>query len=184
LPGFRSCRMEHDEHDFMKRFYLTRTALLAASFLLQLQPLCLQSQAAPGQVDLSFDPGSGVDNTVRAFAVQPDGKVVIGGDFSTVKGLLRPRLARLNADGSGDPAFELNPAGFVNDVYSLALQPDGKVLVGHPYGIVRLNSNGTLDESFTANLYSDYSYYDPAVFSIAVQPDGKILVGGYLSTIG
>lgn len=57
---------------------------------------------------LSFDPGSGVSGTVNAVVLQPDGKVIIAGAFTTVKGLARPGIARLNADGSGDSSF--NPA--------------------------------------------------------------------------
>ena len=56
-------------------------------------------------MDLSFDPGFGVNGTVNAVVVQPDGKVIIGGEFTTVKGLARTNIARLNADGSGDPTF-------------------------------------------------------------------------------
>jgi len=56
---------------------LSSTIILAGSLLLQLGTLCFQSHAAPGDVDLSFDPGSGVNGTVNAVAVQPDGKVII-----------------------------------------------------------------------------------------------------------
>jgi len=101
---------------------------------LQLGTLCFQSHAAPGDVDLSFDPGSGVNGTVNAVAVQPDGKVIIRGQFTTVKGLLRTNVARLNADGSGDSSFTM-AAGVLGDVTAVTvvtaftLQSDGKVLV-------------------------------------------------------
>ena len=64
---------------------------------------------------------------VRAVAVQPDGKVLVGGSFTTIGGQTRNFIARLNADGSADASF--NP-GADSTVYSLAVQPDGKVLVG------------------------------------------------------
>src|ERR1051326_7961523 len=114
----------------MKKLYSVRTIILASSLLLQLSMLCFHSHGAAGDVDLSFDPGSGINGGVTAMALQPDGKVIICGGFTTVKGLLRPGVARLNADGSGDSSF--NPAaGSSYAARAFALQPDGKVLVGH-----------------------------------------------------
>src|SRR5436190_21931780 len=89
----------------MKKLYFVRTIILAGSLLLQLNTLCFHSRGAPGDVDLSFDPGSGVNGEVNAIVVQPDGKVLIGGEFTTVKGLVRTNIARVNADGSGDSSF-------------------------------------------------------------------------------
>src|SRR5690348_7707722 len=80
-----------------------------ASILLIVHTFAFSLFGAAGDVDLSFDPGSGVDGQVTALAVQPDGKVIIGGSFATVKGLARHGIARLNADGSGDSSFT---AGF------------------------------------------------------------------------
>jgi uncharacterized delta-60 repeat protein len=62
-----------------------------------------------GNWDTSFDPGSGPNDQVTSIAVQPDGKVVIGGWFTLVNGTSRVRIARLNDDGSLDDSF--NPAG-------------------------------------------------------------------------
>ena len=53
----------------MKKLFSVRTVLLAASLLLQLGTLCLQSHSAAGDVDLSFDPGSGVNDQVNSVAV-------------------------------------------------------------------------------------------------------------------
>jgi hypothetical protein len=61
----------------MKKLYSVRTIILAGSLLLQLNTLCFQSRGAAGDVDLSFDPGSGVNGRVDAVAVQPDDKVII-----------------------------------------------------------------------------------------------------------
>ena len=134
----------------MKKLFSIRTIIFAGSLLLQLNTLCFQSPGAAGDVDLSFDPGSGVNGTVSAVVVQPDGKVIIGGEFTTVKGLARPGLARLNADGSGDSSF--NPGAMPGGFISLGLQSDGKVLVGNYSGILRLNSDGSQDTNFVANL--------------------------------
>jgi uncharacterized delta-60 repeat protein len=155
----------------VKKPNLVRTLILTGSFLLQLSPLCFHSRGAAGDVDLSFDPGSGVNGFVRAVVLQPDGKVVIGGEFTTVKGLARSKVARLNADGSGDSSFH-SAAGILGYITSVALQADGKVLVGHSSGISRLNSDGSLDSTF--NPGTKLLGY---VASVTCQPDGKLLVG-------
>ena len=77
----------------MKKSHTVRSLVFAGSLLLQLNTLCFHARGAAGDVDLSFDPGSGVNGTVSALAVQPDGKVIIGGEFTTVKGLARQGIA-------------------------------------------------------------------------------------------
>src|SRR5262245_55722969 len=110
-------------------------------------------QAAAGDAEPGFDPNVGA--AVLCTAVQPDGKILIGGVFSLVDGMNRNHLARLNADGSLDPNFSPN----VNDeVFAIAVQPDGKILIGGRFtqvggvqrlNIARLNADGTLENSLT-----------------------------------
>ena len=169
----------------MKKLCSVRTIIRAGSLLLQLGTLCYHSRGAAGDVDLSFDPGSGVNGAVNAFALQPDGKIIIGGVFTTVKGLARSKVARLNASGSGDAAF--NPGTGANDVVSsLALQADGKVLVGGDFTaingtnrnrIARLNADGSLASSFSPVVAPN------GIASIVLQSDGKALIGGGFTTI-
>ena len=141
---------------------------------------------APGQVDIGFDPGTGATDTVLAVAVQPDGKILVAGLFEAVHGMPRNRIARLNADGSVDNAFDPG-TGVDGSVSSLALQPDGKVLVGGWFtsingvprnNIARLNADGSVDLSFDpgAGPISD-------VLCLALQPDGKVVVGGRFWTV-
>jgi hypothetical protein len=74
-----------------------------------------------GSVDDSFDPDGGANNQVECLAIQPDGKVIIGGWFTSFNGAARSRIARLNADGSLDTSFD--PGSGANGVVtSLALQ--------------------------------------------------------------
>jgi len=156
----------------------------AVSVLLLIGFLGYDAPAAPGDVDLSFEPGSGVNGPVNAIVVQTDGKVLIGGQFTTVKGLVRTNIARLNADGSGDPTFSAGAAP--NAVYALALQPDGKVLVGQDsdanYGITRLNADGSYDANFNSNAYAVITStvpFDPfRVTALVAQPNGKVLYAG------
>ncbi len=137
--------------------------------------------AAPGDVNVGFNPN--VNGEVLSVAVQPDGKIIVGGTFTTVGGLTRNRLARLNADGSLDFGFNPNVSSTVN---CTAIQPDGKILVGGNYtsiggttrrNIARLHSDGTLDIAFNPNA-------DSIVNSIAVQQDSKIVIAGWFNNVG
>lgn len=135
-----------------------------------------------------FDPNA--NGAIRSIAVQPDGKILIGGNFTQLNpngtgAVTRSRIARLNADGTVDAAFNPNASG---DVYSIAIQADGKILIGGGFfslnpnntgsvtrnRIARLNADGTVDASFNPNASS-------TVLSIAIQADGKILIGGNLT---
>jgi len=84
---------------------------------------------AAGTVDPSYASGAGFDGSVEALALQPDGKVLVGGQFTSYDGTSRPRIARLNADGSLDTAFA-SGTGFDGTVEALAVQGDGGVLAG------------------------------------------------------
>jgi uncharacterized delta-60 repeat protein len=142
---------------------------------------------ADGSLDTSFNPGSGAGATVRCVALQPDGKVLIGGMFTSVNGVSRNRIARLNSNGSLDTGF--NPGTGANShVASVAVQADGKVLFGGlftsvngatRYGIARLLTSGSVDNSFTAET-SQYPYDSSAypVFCFFVEAGGKVLIGG------
>jgi uncharacterized delta-60 repeat protein len=134
-----------------------------------------------GSIDTSFNYGIGFDNQVAIITIQPDGKILVGGDFTTYKGLTENYIIRLNSDGSKDLTFD-NLIGFDNEVLSIAIQPDGKIICGGQFNqykgvsannIIRLNSNGTID--FTFNYGTGFNF---SVSGIAIQPDGKILMGG------
>lgn len=146
---------------------------------------------ANGTVDSEFDPNA--NNAVAALAVQRDGKIILGGSFSTLQppgnenSATRNRLARLNANGTLDSEFYPN---FGGNVVAIALAPDGDVMVGgqftsvwgrgtittqRPY-IARLNPDGSLDTGFSASANS-------TVAAFAFQPDGKVILGGYFTSI-
>ncbi len=165
--------------------------------------------AAPGDPDPTFGTGgivyyslgSGPSPTARldAVALQPDGKIVVAGRGTDSNGHDSFLVARLNSDGSLDPSFAVggvfmpqlgsgSPA--FSAAHAIALQPDGKILVGgeangSPSGfmLLRLKSNGTPDSDFgddgkvLADLPSDGPDY-PIVNALAVQPDGDIVAVG------
>jgi len=137
-----------------------------------------------GELDLSFDPGTGANSTVKAVAIQQDGKIIIGGQFNEYDGVPRRGIARLNTNGSLDESFssfqkQLSFAAG-GEVEAISLLPDGKILVGgyfNPFEgtrwFTRLNHDGSEDMTFNQG-----SGFNSAVEKITVQPDGKILVAG------
>lgn len=141
---------------------------------------------ADGTLDLAFDPGFGANGMVWCMALQPDGRVLVGGGFTYFNGEPAKRLVRLLADGSVDPDFSVG-GGFNHDVYSVAVQEDGRVLaggdfnqfMGEPHGrLLRLEDDGTLDEGFDPG-----TCLGGSVNALAVQPDGRILIGGNFSEV-
>jgi uncharacterized delta-60 repeat protein len=132
---------------------------------------------ADGTLDTSFNGGSGANAAIRAVALQADGKILIGGAFTSFNGQPVNRLARLNPDGSIDPTFSLTVA-FNNQINDLLILSGGKILVGGQFTLsstrlVRLNADGTLDTAISG--------FNNTVFVIANAPSGKILVGGQFS---
>ena len=137
---------------------------------------------ANGTVDSTFNVGNGVGNgAIYAAERQTDGKILIGGLFSSYNNFARNNVARLNIDGSLDMTFNPNTDGLGAEFF--AIQPDGKIVVVGLFafsdaGIVRLNTDGTLDGSFNGRSVDDVGY------TVAVQSDGKILLGGLFSIYG
>lgn len=143
-----------------------------------------------GTIDTTFlNPGgfgSGSNQSISRMALQQNGKILITGEFfSSYNGIATKRLARLNADGTLDTAFNTG-TGPSSSVYAITTQPDGKILIGGRFGnyngvsrngIARLNSDGTLDTTFNIGTGVNNSIY-----SIAVQTDGKILISGLFTS--
>jgi uncharacterized delta-60 repeat protein len=156
-----------------------KLANIAALLLLSL--LVAAQMRAQSAVD-GFDPNvNGI--AIRVVVVQPDGKILIGGDFTTVLGVARNNIARLNPDGTLDAAFDPN-ANFT--VFSIAVQADGKILAAGRFNniggqtrhrVARLDATTGLADSFDPDP-------DNAVYAIAVQSDGKILAAGDFTSIG
>ena len=133
---------------------------------------------ADGSLDNTFNvDGTGPSALVNAITIQSDGKILIGGGFTTYNGTARNRIARLNADGSLDTSFD-SGTGIVSAVQTIAIQSNGRILIGTTSGIVRLNADGSLDNTFNV----DGTGPNGAVSAIAIQSDEKILIGGSFTT--
>ena len=123
-----------------------------------------------------------------AMAQQPDGRMVMVGNFASVNGSIRDGISRVNTDSTTDGTFENGMTGVPGDVRSLALQSDGKVLIGGYFffvngtsrtRIARLNPNGSLDTGFQNGMAGA----DGDVEAIVLQPDGKVLIGGAFRSV-
>jgi uncharacterized delta-60 repeat protein len=158
-------------------------ATVAAHFIARLNP--------NGTLDTAFNPNP--NSYVRAIALQADGKIVIGGDFTALSpnggaSVTRNSIARLNPDGTLDTSFNPNANA---TVVTLVVQTNGQILAGGSFNtffpnngasvtrnrMARINTDGTIDASFNPNGNGE-------VRSIAMQKDGKILAGGSFTTIG
>ncbi|WP_284186858.1 cadherin domain-containing protein, partial [Zoogloea oryzae] len=157
---------------------------------------------ADGTLDTSFGGGDGIVTTdigssstdeAWSMVVQTDGRIVLGGtsanDFAVVRYLAD---GSLDTSFSGDGKATADIAGATDTGYGLALQSDGKLVqsgsatVGATldFGVVRYNTDGSLDTSFGGGdgvvTTPVGSSFDVAQ-SVAIQSDGKIVVGGYFS---
>ncbi len=146
----------------------------------------LETDGAP---DGTFDQGPGMTPAAgRAVVRQPDGKLLFGGNFTTVRGEVVNRLARLIPEGSLDDGFDIGD-GPNGEVRALAVLADGRILVGGSFtqfdgsprrGLARLHADGSLDTSFLATPIANISVME--VETLVPQPDGKVLVGGLIRT--
>ncbi len=137
---------------------------------------------ASGSVDTSFIYGTGFNSGIFAISIQSDGKILVGGDFTSYNGTGAVRIIRLNIDGSRDASFVMG-AGFTGGpVEKIIVQADGNIIVlgeftsykGTPANrIIRLTSTGAIDGTF---IYG--TGFNLSVSSAAIQSDGKVIVTG------
>jgi uncharacterized delta-60 repeat protein len=127
--------------------------------------------------------------TVYALARQSDGKFLIGGDFTGVRGKYRGGFARLNPDGTLDTTFK----GGIDGTYvrGITIQPDGKILLAGYFGAVqqyactslaRLNSDSYFDTTFKPIVTKlDGSVSD--LKQAKLRQNGQIMVAGHFRTV-
>lgn len=122
------------------------------------------------------------NNPILCVAVQPDGKLVVGGGFTNLTGVPRSRLTRLTSDGRLDITFN---ASANTNVHALIVQPDGKILVAGAFTnlsgqarayLGRIEANGALDTNFVPQL-------DGPVYTLAVETNGTLLIGGSFTNV-
>lgn len=129
---------------------------------------------ADGTLDTGFNPNA--NGAVHALVVEPAGTILVGGAFNTIGGQFRGGFARISNSG----ATQLLDIGLIDTVYAIALQDDGRILVGGDidgfYGMARrYRADGSADQSFQPIITAP-------VHAFALQPDGRILIGGEFSS--
>jgi len=138
-----------------------------------------------GTIDFTFDPGTSTIVAISTVALQPNGKILIGGDFPTFQGMPRSGIARLNEDGSLDQTFSPG-SGLTGRANTIVVQPDGKILIGGSFShyngtprgsLARVNSDGSLDTTFDAAIGATGGAA-PSIHTMVLQPDGRIVIGG------
>jgi len=139
-----------------------------------------------GTLDPSYDPGTGPNGSVDTLAIDADGKAIIGGAFTSVSGVARNRLARINADGTLDTTF--NPgSGFDVAPLKLILDASGRVLVGGNFTtydgvgvnrVIRLNTDGSLDSSFNTGTGPGNVVQD-----VRVDSSARIYISGAFTSV-
>jgi uncharacterized delta-60 repeat protein len=187
---------------------LPAIALIIVSFLL-LSNVLPPAQAAGGDLDLTFGSGgvvstdfSGRRDEAVAVGLQPDGKILVAGIAQTGDELSMTdfAVARYNPDGSLDPSFGSGGkvvtdfSGSVDEAQGIAIQTDGKIVVagaafspgfGFNIGVVRYNTNGSLDSSFgTGGKVATPVDLGCIAAAVAIQADGKILAVGNVALPG
>ena len=148
-------------------------------------------------LDANFDPNANAP--VQSLAIQADGKILIGGEFTTIAGETRNRLARLNADGTLDEDFVFvdisnSLLSTFNAVLAIAIQNDGKILLAGEFDrvhgqernhLARLHSDGTLDEDFDPDISGINIFTNVAALVIqTVDETERILIGGFFTGVG
>lgn len=130
-------------------------------------------------LDPAFVPSA--SDTVRAIAVEADGRILIGGQFVSLSGKSRPMLARLAADGTVEAALAASPD---DRVLAIAVQDDGRIVIGGNFDsvggaarthVARLLADGSVDPGFTSPLPSGAGI---GVTDLVVQGNGKIVIAG------
>jgi uncharacterized delta-60 repeat protein len=177
--------MTNNGYDHISKFTnhpLKHLTALSSALALLFTFAAVNSRAAV-TLDSGFAPNP--NGAVRAIAIQPsDGKIIIGGDFTSVNSTTRQRLARLGTNGSLE---SFNPS-FNDSVRAVVVQSGGQIVVGGSFTnvngyskkyLARLDSDGTLESSYPYD-----GEPNGPVHSLALHPGGKVLAAGEFTQIG
>ncbi|MXO06315.1 T9SS sorting signal type C domain-containing protein [Flavobacterium sp. HBTb2-11-1] len=139
-----------------------------------------------GSIDESFNTGAGFNGKIYASYLQSDGKIILGGSFTSYNGISAGRLIRLNSDGSYDPTFNTSIGATTGIVYDIAMQSDGKIIIVGSFTkyanstvnrVARLFPNGTLDSSLLTGSGSTLN-----ITHVKITTDERIILTGNFIT--
>lgn len=136
-----------------------------------------------GTVDNSFVVGTGFDHDVYIIKQANDGSFFIGGKFTTFKGSVVNRMAKISATGDLDTTFHNNNSGFNDEIWTIEFMEDNKPLIGGLFtsyngiennSIVKLNFDATVDSTFDTGAADSNGY----VYKIIINSSNNIFVSG------
>lgn len=139
-----------------------------------------------GSIDESFNTGTGFNGKIYASYLQSDGKIILGGSFTSYNGISAGRLIRLNSDGSYDSTFNTSIGATTGIVYDIAMQSDGKIIIVGSFTkyanstvnrVARLFPNGTLDSSLLTGSGSALN-----ITHVKITTDERIILTGNFIT--
>lgn len=142
---------------------------------------------ANGSIDNDFNPGEGPNGGVFKIITQPNGKIVVAGDFTTYNSIPVSGVVRLNKNGSLDDTFHAIVTDTLRVLQNIALQPDGKIILAgiekisdvgnnsYYCGAIRLKKNGDRDFTFQRTVLTSGDIH-PSINSIGIENDGNILL--------
>lgn len=169
----RTLSLQYDQKLIVGGEYLSLNGI-PSSYLTRLQ--------SNGMLDESFETGTSFNGKIYATYIQPDGKIIVGGNFTTYNGIASGRLIRLNTDGSYDNTFNTSIAANAGIIYEICPQNDGKIIIVGSFTkynnvtvnrIARILPDGSLDPSFVTGSSSSSN-----ITNVKVLPNGKILLAG------
>src|SRR3990172_5579260 len=135
-----------------------------------------------GSLDATFDPGTGANAWVHSLAIQADGKILAGGEFTSYDGVAEFRIVRINIDGTLDNTFGSVTGASGGSVHSIVIQTDDQILIGGYFTqyngtgrnrIARINTDGSLDATFDPGTGANGQ-----VYSVILQADEKTIIIG------
>ena len=139
-----------------------------------------------GTLDTTYSTGSGFDNFVFAIGKQSNGKIVVGGGFTSYNGTLVNYICRLNTNGTIDPTFNSGGTSFNGAVFTIQVLNDDSIIVGGGFTthngstwnrLVKLTSSGTTDSSFGYN-----SGFNGTILTSLVSSTSDIYLSGYFTS--
>lgn len=154
------------------------------TFLLSLLGSWQVLLAQPARFDPIFPIGTGLNNSVTSMALQPNGRILLGGSFTTYQTVAAPRLMRIFQNGQRDTSFQAG-TGADARINVMRLLPDGKVLLGGLFflynnqtarGLARILPNGAFDTTFQLG-----QGFNNEVLAMAPLSDSGVLVSGFFS---
>ena len=177
--------------NLLKKIHSYLTILLFLGFLALASSQTNYAQAGgidtPRFIDDNFRPVlAAAASTINRTLVQPDGKILVAGNFQIVNDTSKNFIARFNADGTLDTTFNTK-SGANATISAIGLQSDGKIIIGGlftNYGgqtvgnLARLNADGSFDITFNSSGMYYTAGANNTITDISVMPDNRIYIGG------